>query len=69
MENVKIDIRVNRDEGMYVETEGICEDILKCLALIAIKVTANMSAEYAMILRRLLCDMIMSAPTNGDNNG
>ena len=66
MGNVKIDIRVNRDEGMYVETEGTCEDILKCLAQIAIEVTANMSVKHAMILRRLLCDMIMSAPTNED---
>lgn len=66
MENVKIDIRVNCDEGMHVEAEGASEDILKYLALIAINVTANMSAEYAMILRRLLCDMIMSAPDNED---
>ena len=66
MENVKIDIRVNRDEGMHVEAEGACEDILKCLAQIAIGVTADMSVEHAMILRRLLCDMIMSAPTNED---
>lgn len=66
MENVKIDIRVNRDEGMYVETEGTCEDILKSLALIAINVIANMSAEHAMILRRLLCNMIMSTPDNED---
>lgn len=64
MENVKIDIRVNRDEGMYVKTEGINADILKYLALIAINVTANMSVEHAMILRRLLCSMIMSTPTN-----
>nr|DAF49669.1 MAG TPA: hypothetical protein [Myoviridae sp. ctuev19] len=66
MENVKIDIRVNRDEGMHVEAEGTNEDILKYLALIAIHVTANKSVEHSMILRRLLCDMIMSAPTNED---
>nr|DAF86365.1 MAG TPA: hypothetical protein [Siphoviridae sp. ctmxA102] len=66
MGNVKIDIRVNRDEGMYVETEGTCEDILKCLAQIAIEVTANMSVKHAMILRRLLCNMIMSTPDNED---
>lgn len=66
MKNVKIDIRVNRDEGMYIKTEGTGEGILKCLALIAIKVTADMSVEHAMILRRLLCNMIMSAPTKVD---
>lgn len=66
MENVKIDIRVNRDEGMYIKTEGTCEDILKCLALSAIEVTADMSVEHAMILRRLLCNLIMSAPTKVD---
>lgn len=66
MENVKIDIRVNRDEGMHVEAEGTNEDILKYLALIAIHVTANMSVEHAMILRRLLCNMIMSTPDNED---
>lgn len=66
MENVKIDIRVNRDEGMHVEAEGTSEDILKYLALIAIHVTANMSVEHAMILRRLLCNMIMSTPDNED---
>lgn len=66
MENVKIDIRVNRDEGMHVKAEGTNEDILKYLALIAIHVTANMSVEHAMILRRLLCNMIMSTPDNED---
>lgn len=64
MKNVKIDIRVNRDEGMYIKTEGTGEGILKCLALIAIKVTADMSVEHAMTLRGLLCDMIMAAPVN-----
>lgn len=63
MKNVKIDIRVNRDEGMYIKTEGTGEGILKCLALIAIKVTADMSVEHAKVLRGILCDMIMSAPT------
>lgn len=66
MENVEIDIRVNRDGGMHVEAEGSNEDILKYMALIAINVIANMSVEHEMILRRLLCDMIMSAPTNED---
>lgn len=63
MENVKIDIRVNRDEGMHVEAEGTNEDILKYLALIAIHVAANISVEHEKSLRKMLCDMIMSAPT------
>ena len=57
---------MNRDEGVHVEAEGTNEGILKSLALIAINVIANMSVEHEMILRILLCDMIMSAPTNED---
>lgn len=66
MKDVKIDIRVNRDEGMHIKTEGTGEDILKCLALIAISVTDDMNAEHAKFLRMYLCDLIMAAPTNGD---
>lgn len=66
MKDVKIDIRVNRGEGMIIKAEGTGKSILKCLARIAIKVTAAMSAEHAMILRRLLCNMIMSTPDNED---
>lgn len=66
MKNVKIDIRVNRDEGMFIKTEGTGEEILKCMALIAINVTADMSIEYEKTLRKILCDMIMSAPTKVD---
>ena len=51
---------------MIIKAEGTGESILKCLARIAIEVTAAMSAEHAMILRRLLCNMIMSTPDNED---
>lgn len=66
MKEVKIDIRVNRDEGMYIKTEGTGEDLLKCMALIAINVAANISVEHEKSLRKMLCDMIMSAPTKVD---
>ena len=66
MKDVKIDIRVNRDEGMYIKTEGTGEDILKGLAIEAIEVTANMNAKNAKVLRGILCDMIMSAPKKVD---
>lgn len=66
MKNVKIDIRVNRDEGMFIKTEGTGEDILKGLAIAAIEVTANIDAKNAKVLRGILCDMIMSAPTKVD---
>ena len=66
MKNVKIDIRVNRDEGMFIKIEGTGEDILKGLAIAAIEVTANIDAKNAKVLRGILCDMIMSAPTKVD---
>lgn len=66
MKDVKIDIRVNRGEGMYIKTEGTGEDILKGLAIAAIEVTANIDAKNEKVLRGILCDMIMSAPTNED---
>lgn len=66
MKNVKIDIRVNRDEGMFIKTEGTGEDILKGLAIAAIEVTANIDAKNAKVLRGILYDMIMSAPTKVD---
>ena len=66
MKDVKIDIRVNRDEGMYIKTEGTGEDILKCMAIASIEMTANIDAKNTKVLRGILCDMIMSAPTKVD---
>lgn len=63
MGDFEIDIRMNRSKGMNINVNGKGEDILKGLALAAINVTANMDAKNAKVLRGILCDMIMSAPT------
>lgn len=70
MGDFEIEILMNRSsKGMHITTNGTGEDILKGLAIAAIEVTANIDAKNAKVLREMLCDMIMSAPTNGDNNG
>lgn len=69
MGDFEIDILMNRSKGMHITTNGTGEDILKGLAIAAIEVTANMDLKNAKVLRGMLCDMIMSAPANGDNNG
>ena len=66
MKDVKIDIRVNRDEGMYIKTEGTGEDTGKSVALTELNVAGNISVEHEKSLRKMLCDMIMSAPTKVD---
>lgn len=66
MGDFEIDILISRSNGMHITTNGKGEDILKGLALAAINVTANMDAKNAKILRAMLCDMIMSAPTKVD---
>lgn len=68
MENAKIYIQLD-DKGMRVRTQGTCVQILKGLALIAINITAEMQVLPTKIWREALCNMIMDAPTNGDNNG
>lgn len=66
MGDFEIDILMNRSNGMHITTNGIGEDILKGLAIAAIEVTANIDPKNAKVLRGILCDMIMSAPTNED---
>lgn len=66
MGDFEISILINRSDGMHITTNGTGEDILKGLAIAAIKVTENMDAKNANVLRGLLCDMIMSAPTKVD---
>lgn len=66
MGDFEIDIRMNRSKGMNITTNGTGKDILKGLAIAAIEVTENMDAKNANVLRGLLCDMIMSAPTKVD---
>lgn len=65
MGDFEIGIIMNRSDWMHITTNGTGEDILKGLAISAIEVTANMDAKNAKVLRRLLCDMIMSAPVKG----
>ena len=66
MGDFKIEILMNRSKGMHINTNGTGEDILKGLAIAAIEVTENMDSKNAKVLRRFLCDMIMSAPTKVD---
>lgn len=66
MGDFEIDILMNRSNGMHITTNGTGEDILKGLAIAAIEVTANMDLKNAKVLRGMLCDMIMSAPTKVD---
>ena len=66
MGDFKIEILMNRSNGMHINTNGTGKDILKGLAIAAIELTAKIDAKNAKILRRMLCDMIMSAPTKVD---
>ena len=66
MGDFEIEIIMNRINGMHITTNGTGEDILKGLAIAAIEVTENMDSKNAKVLRRMLCDMIMSAPTKVD---
>ena len=66
MGDFEIEIIMNRINGMHITTNGTGEDILKGLAIAAIKVTENMDSKNAKVLRGMLCDMIMSAPTKVD---
>ena len=66
MGDFEIEIIMNRINGMHITTNGTGEDILKGLAIAAIEVTENMDSKNAKVLRGMLCDMIMSAPTKVD---
>ena len=66
MGDIEIDRLISRSNGMHINTNGTGEDILKGLAIAAIEVTAKMDAKNAKVLRGMLCDMIMSAPTKVD---
>ena len=66
MGDFEIDILISRSNGMHITTNGTGEDILKGLAIAAIEVTENMDSKNAKVLRRMLCDMIMSSPTKMD---
>ena len=66
MGDFEIEIIMNRINGMHITTNGTGKDILKGLAIAAIEVTENMDSKNAKVLRGILCDMIMSAPTNVD---
>ena len=66
MVDFEIDIHMNRSNGMHITTNGTGEDILKGLAIATINVTENMDSKNAKVLRGILCDMIMSAPTKVD---
>lgn len=65
MGKVKFAVLVD-DKCMNINLNDTGENILTYLAVIAAKVISNMSVEHEKILRRMLCDMIMSAPTNED---
>ena len=65
MGDFEIEIIMNRING-HITTNGTGEDILKGLAIAAIEVTENMDSKNAKVLRGMLCDMIMSAPTKVD---
>ena len=66
MGDFEIDILISRSNGMHITTNGTGEDILKGLAIAAIEVTEHMDSKNAKVLRGMLCDMIMSAPTKVD---
>ena len=67
MGKVKFAVLVD-DKCIDINTNDTGENILIYLAVIAARVISDMSVEHEKTLRRTLCDMIMSAPTNGDNN-
>lgn len=54
------------DNGMDIDMDDTGENILIYLAIIATKVTADIGAEHVKTFRKVLCDMIMSAPTKVD---
>lgn len=65
MEKVKFAVFVD-DKSIDIHADDTGENILTYLALIAVRVISEMSVEHEKTLRKKLCDMIMSAPTNED---
>lgn len=68
MGKVKFTVLVD-DKCININLNDTGENILTYLAVIAARVISDMSVEHEKILRRMLCNMIMDAPTNCDNNG
>lgn len=62
MGKVKFAVLV-KDKNISISTDDTGINILKYLALIAVRVISEMSVEDEKTLRKILCDMIMSAPT------
>lgn len=65
MGKVKFAVLV-KDKNISISTDDTGINILKYLALIAVRVISEMSVEDEKTLRKILCDMIMSAPTKVD---
>lgn len=65
MGKVKFAVLV-KDKNISISTDDTGINILKYLELIAVRVISEMSVEHEKTLRKKLCDMIMSAPTNLD---
>ena len=61
MGKVKFAVLV-KDKNISISTDDTGINILKYLALIAVRVISEMSVEHEKTLRKILCDMIMSAP-------
>lgn len=62
MGKVKFAVLV-KDKNISISTDDTGINILKYLALIAVRVISEMSVEDEKTLRKILCDKIMSAPT------
>lgn len=65
MGKIKFAVLVD-DKCINIKANDTGENILTYLAVIAARVISDMSVEHEKTLRRMLCDMIMSAPTNED---
>lgn len=65
MGKVKLAVLV-KDKNISISTDDTGINILKYLALIAVRVISEMSVEDEKTLRKILCDMIMSAPVKAD---
>lgn len=65
MGKVKFSVRVD-DKGINIDANDTGENILTYLAVIAVRAISYISVEHEKALRRMLCDMIMSAPTKVD---
>lgn len=66
MGDFKIEISQKHGKAMCISIDGKGADILNGLAIAARQITADMSSKKAKVLRKMLCDAIMSAQTNED---